>query len=53
MTACDPALDLMGALVIDHGDRWGEVATKHQLANAEAVLGRRKRRRRKPRDPSR
>ena len=46
MSAPDPALDLMRALVLDNGSRWAEIATKHQLADAEGVLGRRKRRRR-------
>jgi hypothetical protein len=32
------ALDLMHALVLDNGRRWGEVATDVQRANARAVL---------------
>jgi hypothetical protein len=34
----DRALDLMAALVLESGDRWGEVAADFQLADAAAIF---------------
>jgi hypothetical protein len=36
--ATDDALDVLAALVIDDGRHWGEAATDHQSADAEAIL---------------
>ena len=38
MTATENSLALLGALVLEDGQRWGEVCESFQIEDAEAIL---------------
>ena len=40
MTTTDDALARLGSLVLDTGDRWGDIATEWQIEDARAILSR-------------
>ncbi len=38
MTATDAAMDILSALVLESGERWGDAATPEQIADAAAIV---------------